>query len=558
MSTLDSTQIIAATETMSTFADTILKQKYAHTKADGSKESWREVAARVAANVMGAVGASRALTREIEDVIAERKFIPGGRYLYASGRPLHQVQNCLLMRAEDSREGWADLIHKATMALMTGAGIGIDYSQVRPEGKPVHRTGGTASGPISLMQMVNEVGRGVMQGGSRRSAMWAGLNWAHADVLKFIELKNWIKEVRDLKERDFNFPATMDMTNISVLLDDAFFAAYADESDPLHAHARSVYWATVRQMLKTAEPGFSVDCGVNAGETLRNACTEVTSRDDSDICNLGSINLARINDLEEMMRVTELATAFLLAGTVYSDVPYDRVDEVRTRNRRLGLGLMGMHEWLLTRGKPYGPDEELGRYLKVYATSGRIADDYADMWEISRPVKTRAIAPTGTIGIIGETTTGIEPIFCVAYKRRYLKGRDWHYQYVVDPTAQRLIERGVNPDHIEDAYSLAENVERRVAFQAWVQTFVDHSISSTINLPAWGSAANNDATVRDFGDMLIRHLPNLRGITCYPDGARGGQPLSPVRYRTAVRQLGEVFVEAADVCDITRGGSCGS
>ena len=96
------------------------------------------------------------------------------------------------------------------------------------------------------MQMVNEAGRGIMQGGSRRSAIWAGLNWNHPDIHKFITLKNWIPEVRDLKSKDFNFPATMDGTNISVLLDDEFFEAYHDDKNELYSHAQGVYWTTVQ------------------------------------------------------------------------------------------------------------------------------------------------------------------------------------------------------------------------------------------------------------------------------------------------------------------------
>lgn len=541
----------------SPFAKTILEQKYSHTLKDGSKETWENIAYRVAKHVMKAVGAPKSLVADIEKMIAERKFMPGGRYLYASGRPFHQVQNCLLLKAEDSREGWADLMRNSSMALMTGAGIGVVYSDVRAEGKPIRKTGGFATGPLALMQMVNEAGRGIMQGGSRRSAIWAGLHWNHADVHKFITIKNWSPEVRALKEKDFNFPATLDGTNISVILDDEFFEAYNNEKHPQHELASGVYWAVVRQMLKTAEPGFSIDVGANKGEHLRNACTEITSRDDSDICNLGSINMAQIESLEEMERVVELSTAFLLAGTVYSDVPFAKVDQVRTKNRRLGLGLMGLHEWLLKHGKKYGPDPELEQYLKIYAKSGTYANKYADEWELSRPVKTRALAPTGTIGIVAETTTGIEPIFCVAYKRRYLKGMVTHYQYVIDPCAKRLIDSGVDPDSIEDAYSLAENVERRIEFQAWVQQYVDHAISSTINLPAWGSELNNDGKVRDFGNMLMKYLPKLRGMTCYPDGARGGQPLTPVKYSTAIKHEGDVFEEQADVCDITKGGSCG-
>jgi ribonucleoside-diphosphate reductase alpha chain len=546
-------------EKMSVFASTIMNQKYAHDLKEGGKETWDNISYRVGTTVLKSVGAPKSLVEQTVEYIKQRKFMPGGRYLYATKRPYHQVQNCLLMRAEDSREGWSDVIQKATMALMTGAGIGVDYSDIRAEGKLIRKTGGFATGPLALMQMINEVGRGVMQGGSRRSAIWAGLNWSHPDIQKFITMKNWIPEVRDLKLRDFNFPATMDGTNISVQLDDEFFEAYADDKNPQHAQALSVYWAVLERMLKTAEPGFSIDTGKNSKETLRNACTEITSADDSDVCNLGSINLARVESLAEMVSVVECATSFLLAGTVYSDVPYAKVDQVRTKNRRLGLGLMGIHEWLLLHGKKYGPDAELDKYLEVYATSTKVAHDYAKKWDLSSPIKTRAIAPTGTIGILAETTTGIEPIFCSAFKRRYLKGGTWNFQYVLDPTAKRLIEeKDVDQNQIEDAYVLAEDVERRVAFQAHVQKYVDHAISSTINLPEWGSELNNKDTVQKFGRMLIKYLPHLRGMTCYPDGARGGQPLTPVKYSTATKYVGEVFVEATDVCDLTKGGTCGS
>jgi len=863
------------------FAKTIMEQKYSHTKPDGQKESWPEISKRVARKVMKATNASQKLVNDIASIIESKKFMPGGRYLASAGNQYHQTQNCALFRAEDSREGWADLMAKATTALMTGAGIGVVYSDVRAEGKLIRKTGGTSTGPLALMQMVNEAGRGIMQGGSRRSAIWAGLHWSHPDVFKFIQMKDWSANVRAMKEADYNFPATMDGTNISVILDDEFFEAFKNSKHANHSLAQNVYWATVKQMLKTAEPGFSVDVGVNKGENLRNApisadtwvmtntgyrqvgsmieepvvvwtgkqwastvfkktkenvptvrvtmsggrtiiadpeheflveeweglgnrsrlvninrvpackleegsilhsvlpentsktqfhtegyvlgytygdgsftkkydnraeitfctneskacakamsgseliksvtetdsrgytrmylkgdvlrgrnkidfpiltsdpsyissflaglfdsdgsydkkqhrvrlssvhfeflegarraleflgirssigkggistfgqkegwllavsgdcvtrfrdiiptvrlkpeahvayrdstvkvisvdsfdrqdvyccdvgveehsfmaegviisnCCEITSRDDSDICNLGSINMANIDSIEEMERVVKLATSFLLAGTVYSDVPFPKIDQVRTKNRRLGLGLMGLHEWLLKRGKKYGPDTELEEYLKVYAKSTEFAKEAAKKLELSAPVKTRAIAPTGTIGIVAETTTGIEPIFCVAYKRRYLKGTVVNYQYVIDPCAQRLIESGVSPELIEDAYSLAENVERRVEFQHWLQKYVDHAISSTINLPSWGSELNNDSKVQDFGVMLMKYLPELRGITCYPDGARGGQPLTPVKYSTAIKHVGEIFVEQADICDLTKGGSCG-
>lgn len=864
---------------MSAFARSVYEQKYAWKDEEGNVvEDWDTTAWRVASNVLHALGYSKESpeVQTVYELIRDRKFIPGGRYLYASGRELHQVQNCLLLKAEDSREGWAELLYKSAMALQTGAGIGVDYSGIRPSGSVIRRTGGTASGPIALMKMVNEVGRGVMQGGARRSAIWAGLNWKHGDILDFIKLKNWSKEDRERKEQNPNHKMEMEFTNISILLDDEFFEAYEDECHHLHALAHQVYKTGVKQMIKTAEPGFSVDIGEDVGETLRNApvagetqvltsegyervdrlfgiettvwtgsrwvdgvvfdrtqenapilkvkmtggreircepsheflveryvgrgqqrkldgisrvpakdlvegdvlhvslptghetkidasayelgflygdgtftkaggaevtfcteeskkalplmvgassiterdgrgytrayygvsprfsdrskdrfpiwrsqrslasflaglfdadgnyesnqhrirlaskhqnflrdaaralerlgilagvskagistygqaqgwqlvvmadshdefarliptqrlsidpvglgyrrstikvlsvgpdgtddvycadvgvpehsfmaegviisnCTEVTSRDDSDICNLGSINLARIESKEEMGKVVRYGTLFLLAGTVYSDLPYDRVDVIRTKNRRLGLGVMGVHEWLLQRDYPYGPNDELAEWLDLYAESGTIAHNFALNHGLSSPVKTRAIAPTGTIGIVAETTTGIEPIFCVAYKRRVktaqANGEDiTRYQYVIDPTAKRLVEQGIDPADIEDAYVLSYNVERRVEMQAWMQKWVDHGISSTINLPY---PITDQDERDDFAAMLIEWLPQLRGITVYPDGARGNQPLTAVPYDYAVTREGVVFEEDEGRCV---SGACG-
>ena len=183
--------------------------------------------------------------------------------------------------------------------------------------------------------------------------------------------------------------------------------------------------------------------------------------------------------------------------------------------------------------------------------------------EISRPVANRAIAPTGSIGILAGTSTGIEPIFAVAYKRRFLKGQSrWHYQYVIDSAAQEIIDLyGISPDKIESALDLSENYKRRIAFQADVQDYVDMSISSTINLPQWGSKLNNEDMVDDFTNVLASYACRLRGFTVYPDGCRGGQPLTRVSYKEAADKLGEEFeenVETHDICHITgHGGSCG-
>jgi ribonucleoside-diphosphate reductase alpha chain len=369
-------------------------------------------------------------------------------------------------------------------------------------------------------------------------------------------MKDWSEIVRQGKKEDFNFPGRMDGTNISVILDTEFFEAYNDPLHIKHDTAANVYWSCIRGLLSTGEPGFSVDIGDNEGENCRNACCEITSRDDSDMCNLGSINLAKIASKEELHEVVKLGTAFLLCGTLYSKLPIENMYRIREKNRRLGLGLMGMHEWLLKRGKRYEKDSELEEWLRVYECSGAFANYYADKLGISRPIATRAVAPTGTISIVAETTSGIEPIFATAQKRRYLDGNTWKASYIVDPTAKRLIEEGADPSLIEDALSLAEDVERRMIFQAWVQGFVDHGISSTINLPPWGSSLNNESTVTQFGNRLLKYLPHLRGITAYPDGSRDGQPLVRVPYEEAIAHTDVEFVDGSEAnC---KGGVCGS
>lgn len=830
----------------SEFAKRIFQLKY----AQGQNDTWDALAERLVEDVCGSQWGnlhpimSKDDRKQLVQYIKEMKFIPGGRYLYYAGREFKAYNNCFLLKAEeDTREEWANVVYRAMSCLSSGGGIGVDYSLLRPKGKPLKRTGGVSSGPIPLMQAVNEIGRNVMQGGSRRSAIYASLNWQHEDIPMFLAAKNWSPEIKELKASDFNFPANLDMTNISVNYDNAW---NFDPSNP-------VFLENCKQAMMTGEPGFSFNFGEKENETLRNApvsantrvltnvgyqsvgdivntpitiwtgkqwadtsfvktksdvdtlevkmsngrsvscdpehpflvwtkrgelrkaakdleigdslitnlpidtiasnqddygygfvfgdgsirnyrgevsyhveskktcfeqtmknlggytrsksnrgyftsiyktkqfiktpgfvagwfdadgsyirdllrlsckdegslfelaeyldglgiqstvridgksgyqpetlmytltilknshnrfkelihtlrlkidsvgkvrtqnvkvlsvlpainedvfccdvgveehsflaegvlignCTEVTSEDDSDVCNLGSVNLGNINSLQEFADVVTLGAKFLVCGTLRADLPYEKVYQVREKNRRLGLGLMGIHEWLLKRGNKYEVTPELHTWLKVYKDeSKRAADEHCERLFINNPVAYRAIAPTGSIGILASTTTGIEPLFACAYKRRYLTdGTKWKYEYVVDATADRLIkEYSCAPETIDTAYGLSHDYERRIKFQADVQDYVDMSISSTINLPSWGTKGNSDSDIQRFSETLAKYAPRLRGFTCYPDGSRGGQPLVEVSYEEALKHKGTVF-EENDVCDITgKGGTCG-
>jgi ribonucleoside-diphosphate reductase alpha chain len=435
---------------------------------------------------------------------------------------------------------------------MTGGGIGVDYSALREEDALVKRTGGKSTGPLSLMKMVNEAGRNIMQGGQRRSAIYASLNWKHPDVFKFLRMKDHSPELRAQKEADFTFELPMELTNISVNYDTEFFIAIEDVNHHLHLHAKAVYSLNCSQAFKTAEPGFSFNFRKD-NETLRNACCEVTSEDDSDKCNLGTMWINRIKDKRELRKVTKYATLFLMCGGIYSDVPNELIRQVGIKNNRIGLGLGGVHEWLMARGMKYEVTPELHSWLKIYEDeSDSAAFIAARQLNVSVPKGVRAIAPTGTIGIIAETTTGIEPLFCKAYKRRYFKEGKWMHQFVVDGAVKRLLDQGVKLEDIQDSYDLT--FKQRVKFQADVQNYVDMAISSTCNVPQWGTSGNDEASLQKNADILLKYAKRLRGFTCYPDGCRGGQPLTRVSLEEALGKEGTVFEETEREC---LNGVCG-
>ena len=519
----------------------IFKNKY----AQNQYETWADRAHIVVDAVAGTNGGTETalLTKEERDQLVEYlvdfKWLPGGRYLWYAGRKARFYNNCYLLKAEeDSREEWADLWKRAGSCLMTGGGIGIDVSAFRPKGRTLSKTGGVSSGPIPFLLATNEIGRNVMQGGSRRSAMYGSMNWQHEDAQDFLKIKNWTPEQKAAKEADFNAPAPLDMMNVSLNYDDAWLK---DKNNP-------VFLENVKQAMMTGEPGFSFNFGDKQNETLRNACCEVVSEDDSDVCNLSSVNMSRIESIEEFKDVVHLVTKFLVCGLERAELPYQKVYDVREKNSRLGLGLMGMHEWLLKRGHKYEVTDELKKWLKVYRNeSDHTSRDFCNELYRVVPKGVRAIAPTGTISILAGTTSGIEPVYSVAFKRRYLTdGTRWKHEFVVDGTAQILIEMGIKPNKIESAVDLAQDPERRIKFQHDVQVYVDQAISSTINLPAWDTEHNNADLIARYVGWIQRYASGLRGLTVYPDGARGGQPITSVPYEEAINKRGMIFEDNSE------------
>lgn len=532
-----------------TFAENIFNFRY----AQGSNDTWKALAERCVEDVCGRRWGTEPMQllsneeqRQLAKYITEMKFIPGGRYLYYAGRQKHFFNNCFLNIAEeDTREEWARLAYNITLQLMSGGGVGTEFSAFRPSGKVLHSSGGIASGPIPLMYMLNEVARNVIQGGSRRSACWAGLNWQHEDIPDFIQIKDWSDFVKEQKAYDFNFSAPLDMTNVSIGWDTDFIEAVEAGEVP------DLWYESCHRMMQTGEPGHAYNFYENEFETARNACNEVTSENDSDCCNLGSVNMSRIESFDEFKDVCYLGAKFLVCGTLRAEMPYQKCYDVRNRTRRIGLGLMGIHEWLLSRGHNYEVTDDLKEWLDAYAQSSEEgASEHCNRFFLSPPAAYRSVAPNGTTGIITSTTTGIEPIFAMAYKRRYLlNGSRWQYEYVVDATSNYIKQAyGLDAEKVETAYSLAKTPEKRIKFQYDIQKYIDQGIASTINLPEWGSEWNNNDKVEEFANTLLKYCHGLRGITVYPDGSRGGQPFTEVPYEEAKRYESIIFDETEEKC----------
>jgi ribonucleoside-diphosphate reductase alpha chain len=469
------------------------------------------------------------------------RYLPGGRILFGAGKPKAYMQNCGLFGVDDSAEAWAKLLHDTSMSLMRGLGVGVDYSLIRPYGSYIAGSGGTASGAISLMEMVNETARHIRQGNTRRAACYASLHWKHGDIFRFIQSKNWTQEQKAAKEKDVYAVATLDIHNISVRFDYNFLLAYNDSNHLDHNHAVKVFDMLIRNMFETGEPGIQYDWDDNI---YRNGCTEVISNQSGDSCTLASINLANISTLAEMEQAIKYAVITALIVRATSLYPTEEMRQVALNNMRLGVGFFGLHNWLLNRGYPYEWNSELAEWINQFKDMSRFyADKYAAKFGFARPIAVNAVAPTGSISrVAGGVSSGCEPIYSAAYLWRYQDGNERKEQITIDPYVFQLVQSGkVNPyEPFTDALSLAtpEGFKHRVEMQANIQQYTDNAISSTINLPQWNTPGNDASTLEYYKSVILEYMPLLRGCTIYPNGARSGQPLTPVSLVDALQSNG--------------------
>lgn len=524
----------ALTNSFDNYALDVQNLRYAHVKSDGSKETWEDIAHRVTSNLLSAGDKLRVIPKDIKEacfeLVRDKYFIPGGRVLSQTGREYHQTDNCYCLRAENTREGWGELAKLATIMFMSGGGVGVDYSDISPYGTYLKRSGGIASGPLPLIELINAAAKAARQGGERRGAHHAMLRADHPDIHQFIEAKR--------------IPGYLEHTNMSV--------GFTPELLVTH---RDIFHKVLYYSCKYGEPNFQFDAD---NQTLRNACTEIISDKHGDSCCLGSLVLPKVYRDFKFTDTYYLASLLLICNTLYTHTPADIVTKVKDENRRLGLGMMGWGEWFIQQGVPYGTVcRQTDRIMWEYQHMSSIyANNWADYFSISRPIATRAIAPTGTISVIGGTTPGIEPLFHTAYIRTYNTLKTQQYsdgikqEVVIENVVQKLLNQGYDIDDIDTAYTLSqteEGIARRIRFQAYVQGYVDNAVSSTVNLPYHTEDVEDKVNT-----SLLSYLPYLRGITFYPDGARSNQPVQPISIKEAVKLQGKLG--QFDVCN---SGVCG-
>jgi ribonucleoside-diphosphate reductase alpha chain len=557
----------------------VLQERYL-VRHDGQvAETPEEMCWRVAAAIARAeerFGRSAAAVGEVAaafyDMMVEGQFLPNSPTLINAGRDNQlQYSACYVLPVGDSMGEIFDSVKAAAIIHQSGGGTGFAFSRLRPKNDIVRSTGGRASGPVSFLRVFNAATEAVKQGGTRRGANMGVLRVDHPDILEFIECK--------LDGGITNF-------NISVAITAVFMAALEAGGDydlvnPRtglavgRLSAREVFDRIVRAAWRTGDPGLVFIDRINvspanptpeAGQIeATNPCGEQPLLP-NEACNLGSLNVARFAhqrdgrwavDWEEIERVVRLAVRFLDDVIEVNPYPLPAIDLTVKANRRIGLGIMGWADLLFALEIPYDSQEALdlaGRLMafvedKGHDQSARLAEERGPFpnWSRSiyrdrRPLRNSTvttIAPTGTISMIAGCSSGIEPVFALAFEHR-VKGvdgervlpfvsqsferlgreRGFHSDALMSEVARRGSLHGIPgvPEEARAVFKTAHEIHWswHVRHQAAFQKYTDNGVSKTINLPA--EAAQSDVAEA----YLLAWREGCLGITVFRDGCKGG------------------------------------
>ena len=537
-----------------------------------------------------------AVTEKFYNMMVEFRFLPNSPTLMNAGTPLGQLSACFVLPVGDSMEEIFEAVKKTAIIHKTGGGTGFSFSRLRPRNDIVSSTGGVASGPISFMKVFNEATEAVKQGGRRRGANMGILRVDHPDILGFIAAKHQEGELA-------NF-------NISVAITDRFMEAVKkDEEYELinprsgkvvgKLRAREVWKKLVEGAWRNGEPGVIFIDIINrfnpvpgAGEIeSTNPCGEQPLLP-YESCNLGSVNLAKFVhgdmfflekgrkatlkealeriDWDGLRKTVEDAVHFLDNVIDANHFPFPEIEEMTMANRKIGLGVMGFADMLIQLGVPYRSREaldigsEVMKFIQETARgkSRELGEERGSFPNIEKSIfeppmrnaTVTTIAPTGTISMIADTSSGIEPIFSLVYVKRVLGGKELLYanRYLekalreMGVYSEALMEKLAGRRTIKDVEELPELVreifdttfdispEQHVRMQAAFQRYVDNAVSKTINMP-------NEATPEDVEKAyMLAYELNLKGITVYRDGSRKEQVIMVAKENEKRKRAGTI------------------
>lgn len=565
---------------LSANALTVLKKRYLKKNKEGRIiETPFEMFKRVARNIASAdliydKGANiKKREEEFLAIMVNLEFLPNSPALMNAGRELQQLAACFVLPVEDSLSSIFDTIKHTALIHQSGGGTGFSFSKLRPANDRVLSTSGIASGPVSFMKVFNMATEVIKQGGTRRGANMGVLRVDHPDIIDFIRAKDDPKELT-------NF-------NISVGVTDEFMNAVKtgrgyylinprDKKKVKRLSAVKVFDLIVGSAWRSGEPGIIFLDRINKdnptpdiGEIeATNPCGEQPLLP-FESCNLGSINLSKMVikkyrgceiDYKRLEEVIRIGVRFLDNIIDVNRYPLPEIERITKGNRKIGLGVMGFADMLIKLGIPYDSEEAIDQAGRVMGFIRRISDEisseiarergpYPHFFQVRnikggsqvmRNATRTTVAPTGTLSIIANCSSGIEPLYGIAYVRTVMDGirllevnqiflemakeRSFYSKRLIGLLSKRESIRDLEdiPEDIRRLFVTSHDIspEFHVRMQAAFQRYTDNAVSKTINFP--NIAARGDIKKA----FLLAYKEGCKGITIYRSGAREKQVLA--------------------------------